>query len=318
MDKEKQPKRSGASRKRPAHPTDGPSSSAAAVPSPPPQKKPRQPSQAAQRLPPSEGAKKRRKAPRPSEFLEAPKSAAKAPKAPKAPEAAEAAAEAPKAAEGEGIDGQAEQQERKEQHAACHKTFTDEGSETTRAYVGNLPFDLDDAGLAEVFAKAGVDVASARVSRRPHTNRSCGYGFVELAGGPPALEAAASALRGVALEGRELVVAPAARRDHAAPPAKRPRLADKRTVFVGGLPRDAGQREVVARIEELCEGAGAGRPESVCVPAVAADAQTLRGYALARFASDESAASAIAALAGAEVCGAGVTARVAKVGAPTQ
>jgi len=54
---------------------------------------------------------------------------------------------------------------------------TGEPSKTT-VFVANLPFALDDAGLATVFAE--YKVKSAKVVTRRGTGRSKGFGFVEL------------------------------------------------------------------------------------------------------------------------------------------
>jgi len=54
---------------------------------------------------------------------------------------------------------------------------TGEPSKTT-VFVANLPFSLDDAGLATVFAE--YSVKSAKVVTRRGTGRSTGFGFVEL------------------------------------------------------------------------------------------------------------------------------------------
>jgi len=45
--------------------------------------------------------------------------------------------------------------------------------------VGNLPADLDAAGLQALFAAHG-DVAAATVIVDPHTGASRGFGFVEM------------------------------------------------------------------------------------------------------------------------------------------
>ena len=46
-------------------------------------------------------------------------------------------------------------------------------------YVGNLPWSIDDSGLEQVFAEHGT-VTSARVITDRQTNRSRGFGFVEM------------------------------------------------------------------------------------------------------------------------------------------
>ncbi|KRO95681.1 MAG: RNA-binding protein, partial [SAR86 cluster bacterium BACL1 MAG-120820-bin45] len=56
-------------------------------------------------------------------------------------------------------------------------------------YVGNLPWSIDDAGLEQVFAEHGT-VTSARVVTDRQTNRSRGFGFVEMSdGGEKAIQA---------------------------------------------------------------------------------------------------------------------------------
>ncbi len=48
-----------------------------------------------------------------------------------------------------------------------------------KLFVGNLPFEVNDADLATVLAVAGT-VASAKVILNNKTGRSKGYGFVEM------------------------------------------------------------------------------------------------------------------------------------------
>jgi len=48
-----------------------------------------------------------------------------------------------------------------------------------KLFVGNLPFEVNDADLATVLAVAGK-VASAKVIINKKTGRSKGYGFVEM------------------------------------------------------------------------------------------------------------------------------------------
>ena len=47
-------------------------------------------------------------------------------------------------------------------------------------YVGNLPWSIDDASLEQIFAEHG-SVTSAKVITDRQTNRSRGFGFVEMA-----------------------------------------------------------------------------------------------------------------------------------------
>ena len=71
-------------------------------------------------------------------------------------------------------------------------------------YVGNLSFRTDDEELREVFAEFG-EVRSAKVVMDRETNRSRGFGFVEMdndAEGKAAIEA----LDGAEVGGRNLRV----------------------------------------------------------------------------------------------------------------
>jgi len=47
-------------------------------------------------------------------------------------------------------------------------------------FVGNLPYNMNDQRLAEVFAQAGT-VVSAKVISDKYSGRSRGFGFVEMA-----------------------------------------------------------------------------------------------------------------------------------------
>ena len=71
-------------------------------------------------------------------------------------------------------------------------------------YVGNLSFRTDDQELREVFAEFG-DVASAKVVIDRETDRSRGFGFVEMDNDDEA-KAAIEALDGAEVSGRNLRV----------------------------------------------------------------------------------------------------------------
>jgi RNA recognition motif-containing protein len=71
-------------------------------------------------------------------------------------------------------------------------------------YVGNLSFNTDDHGLSEVFAEFG-DVTSAKVIMDRETDRSRGFGFVEMSSDDEG-NAAIEALDGAELDGRNLRV----------------------------------------------------------------------------------------------------------------
>ena len=73
-----------------------------------------------------------------------------------------------------------------------------------KLFVGSLPWAIDDAGLASLFAQAGT-VVSAQVVKDRDTGRSRGFGFVEMSTDEEA-QAAVSNLNGTDVEGRKIVV----------------------------------------------------------------------------------------------------------------
>jgi len=73
-----------------------------------------------------------------------------------------------------------------------------------RIFVGNLPFSATEAQLTELFGKHG-EVSSAEIVKDKFTQRSRGFGFVEMTSGDAAT-AAIAALNGYELDGRALTV----------------------------------------------------------------------------------------------------------------
>ena len=73
-----------------------------------------------------------------------------------------------------------------------------------KLYVGNLPYKVRDEELADMFAPYG-NVSSAKVMMERGTDRSKGFGFVEMSDDAQA-QAAIAALHGQAIGGRPLVV----------------------------------------------------------------------------------------------------------------
>jgi RNA recognition motif-containing protein len=71
-------------------------------------------------------------------------------------------------------------------------------------YVGNLSYDVSDEELGEAFSAFGT-VTSARVIRDRYTDRSRGFGFVEMENDPEA-EAAIAELNGKPIKGRPVNV----------------------------------------------------------------------------------------------------------------
>ena len=69
-------------------------------------------------------------------------------------------------------------------------------------YVGNISWGMSDQDLENLFAEHGT-VTSAKIITDRMTNRSRGFGFVEMSDGA---EAAIQALNEVEVDGRKLVV----------------------------------------------------------------------------------------------------------------
>ena len=71
-------------------------------------------------------------------------------------------------------------------------------------FVGNLPYDVDDAQLSEIFSQAGT-VTSAHVVTDKFSGQSRGYGFVEMSSDAEAASAV-TMLNGQDLRGRAMTV----------------------------------------------------------------------------------------------------------------
>ena len=71
-------------------------------------------------------------------------------------------------------------------------------------YVGNLSCNLKDQDLSNLFATHG-EVASAKIVTDKFTNRSKGFGFVEMPNDEQA-QAAIAAMNGTEVDGRNIVV----------------------------------------------------------------------------------------------------------------
>ncbi len=85
----------------------------------------------------------------------------------------------------------------------------------TKLYVGGVAYRTTDQGLQDAFAQAG-NVVSARIIMDRMTNRSRGFGFVEMATDEEA-QKAIEMWHGKELDGRELIV------NEARPMEERPR-----------------------------------------------------------------------------------------------
>jgi len=71
-------------------------------------------------------------------------------------------------------------------------------------YVGNLPFDISEDELSEVFTEFGA-VSSTKIIQDRETGRSKGFGFIEMDNDDEAQEAIKS-LNGNSVKGRDIKV----------------------------------------------------------------------------------------------------------------
>ena len=85
------------------------------------------------------------------------------------------------------------------------RTIFQKGSSmSSKIYVGNLPYSVTDSSLESNFSEFG-SVSSAKVMMDRETGRSKGFGFVEMASADVA-QAAITALHGMSVDGRSIVV----------------------------------------------------------------------------------------------------------------
>ena len=74
-----------------------------------------------------------------------------------------------------------------------------------KLYVGNLPYEVGETELQELFARAGGSVESVNVMRDQATGRARGFAFVEMSTDEEA-QSAITALNGTQVGGRNLTV----------------------------------------------------------------------------------------------------------------
>ncbi|KAJ8553959.1 hypothetical protein K7X08_024637 [Anisodus acutangulus] len=119
-----------------------------------------------------------------------------------------------------------------------------EPSEDAKLFVGNLPYEIDSEGLAQLFQQAGV-VEIAEVIYNRETDRSRGFGFVTMSTVEEA-EKAVVLLNRYDLNGRLLTVNKAAPRG--SQPERAPRTFQPTyRIYVGNIPWDIDD----ARLEQV-------------------------------------------------------------------
>jgi cold-inducible RNA-binding protein len=91
---------------------------------------------------------------------------------------------------------------------------------TTKLYVGGIPYSSTEAGLGDLFSKAGTVVSTSIIIDRM-TGRSKGFGFVEMSNDEEA-QKAIEMYNGQDFEGRKLTVNVARPLEPRAPRDRRP------------------------------------------------------------------------------------------------
>jgi cold-inducible RNA-binding protein len=108
----------------------------------------------------------------------------------------------------------------------------------TKLFVGSLSYNTTDDGLEAFFAQAG-NVVSAKVIMDRDTNRSKGFGFVEM-GSEEEAKAAIAQFDGKELDGRQIAVSEARPQENR---ERRPfNGGDRGGNRGGGFNRDRGNR----------------------------------------------------------------------------
>ena len=82
----------------------------------------------------------------------------------------------------------------------------------SKLYVGNLSYQVDEEALNDFFESNGVTVQSITIIKDKYTDRSKGFGFVEV-GSQEEVEKAISTLNGKDLDGRTVSVSQARPRE---------------------------------------------------------------------------------------------------------
>lgn len=99
---------------------------------------------------------------------------------------------------------QKEPTEQKELQSQPSSLSIEQAVTSNKLYVGNLPYNLTDSDLFEIFAKIGP-IKNVEIVRDRKSNRTKGFGFVEMADLDSARKAA-TVLNGIEIMGRRIIV----------------------------------------------------------------------------------------------------------------
>ncbi len=121
------------------------------------------------------------------------------------------------------------------------------GGQESKLYVGNLSYQVDDEALNNFFESNEIPVQSVVIVKDKYTDRSKGFGFVEVSS-QEEVDKAIEVMNGKELDGRAVTVNQA-----------RPR--EERNRFSGG-PRGGGDRGGRDRKGGRSGGSGFGKPRN--------------------------------------------------------
>ncbi|MBE0425789.1 MAG: RNA-binding protein [Nitrospirae bacterium] len=103
-----------------------------------------------------------------------------------------------------------------------------------KMYVGNIPYNATEEDLRELFSEYG-EIESLKIIQDQFTNRSKGFGFIEMVNEEDAKKAIAT-LNGKDFMGKSLTVA------EARPQQKRRGFDDRRSGYGGSMGAGRGRR----------------------------------------------------------------------------
>ncbi|XP_078427882.1 RNA-binding (RRM/RBD/RNP motifs) family protein [Wolffia australiana] len=178
-----------------------------------------------------------------------------------------------------------------------------------KLFVGNLPFSVDSAQLAEIFSNAGT-VEMVEVIYDKLTGKSRGFGFVTMSS-VEEVEAAVDMFSGYEIQGRPLRVNSGPPPSKDGPPQRRfnngpPRGSDSgNRIFVGNLSWSVDDQSLQSFFSE------AGRVVDARV-VIDRDTGRSKGFGFVTFNSDDAAESAVSSFNGADLDGRSIRVTIAE------
>eukprot|EP01038_Epipyxis_sp_PR26KG_P005565 gene5565-7687_t len=177
-----------------------------------------------------------------------------------------------------------------------------------QVFIGNLPFDVDEATLSAAVSQRVSNFVGFRLAMDKKTGRSRGFGYLDFNDKTEA-EAAVSALSGLQFDGRSIKV------DVSEPRERRPstgnnnfRAPSENSVYIGNLEFSVSEQQIMEMCNDLV---GAGIAQKV---RIITDKETgrPRGFGYIDFSNPEDAAKAVGELNGVSLLGRDLRVNVAQ------